>query len=450
VSNNLPSIPPYDFRPTTYVGLSAQQIIDLRKQYINPVVATYYQQPIMIVEGSMQYVFDETGKRYLDAFAGIATVNVGHCHPHVVQAIQEQSAKLQHATTLYLHPTIAEYSQMLVDKMPDDLSMVYLVNSGSEANDLAMLMARVYTENFDLIALRNGYHGMSGNSMGLTAQSTWKYSTPHHFGIHHAINADVYRGPWHNQESNAADKYADEVNNLIQYATSGKIAGFIAESIQGVGGVIVYPDGYLKKVCDYVHQADGLLIIDEVQTGFCRTGKTFWGFESQDVKPDIVTLAKGIGNGVPLAAVVTTPKIAQAFTQKMHFNTFAGNPVSCAAGKAVLEAIERDKLQQNCCLMGDYLLESLQNLQKKYEFIGDVRGSGLMIGVELVQNRQTKEPNSELAAQIHELSKDLGLLIGKGGLHRNVLRIKPPLCITREDADFIVQVLDFALNFYEI
>ncbi|NER22793.1 MAG: aminotransferase class III-fold pyridoxal phosphate-dependent enzyme [Symploca sp. SIO1C2] len=191
-------------------------------------------------------------------------------------------------------------------------------------------------------------------------------------------------------------------------------------------------------------------LIDEVQTGFCRTGKAFWGFESQDVKPDIVTLAKGIGNGVPLAAVVTTPKIAQAFTQKMHFNTFAGNPVSCAAGKAVLEAIERDKLQQNCCLIGDYLLESLQNLQKKYEFIGDVRGSGLMIGVDLVQNRQTKEPNSELAAQIHELSKDLGLLIGKGGLHRNVLRIKPPLCITREDADFIVQVLDFALNFYEI
>lgn len=443
---NLPLLPPYNYQPTPYVGLSKQQVIRLRKQYVNPVVATYYQQPIMIVEGSMQYVFDDTGKRYLDAFAGIATINVGHCHPHVVKAVQEQSAKLQHATTLYLHPTIAEYSKMLVDKMPHDLSVVYFVNSGSEANDLAMLMARVYTENFEMITLRNGYHGMSGNSMGLTSQSTWKYHTPHNFGIHHALNPDVYRGILNHQEGNLADQYANEVKNLIQYATSGKIAGFIAESIQGVGGTVVYPEGYLKKVSQYVHEADGLFIADEVQTGFCRTGKGFWGFELHDIKPDIITLAKGIGNGVPLAAVVTTPEIAQAFTQKIHFNTFAGNPVSCAAGKAVLETIERENIQQNCCLVGDYLLKNLQQLQDKYESIGDVRGSGLMIGVDLVKNRQTKEPDSELAAKIHERSKDLGLLIGKGGLHRNILRIKPPLCITNSDADFITQVLDFALS----
>ena len=442
---SMPSIPPYDYQPTPYVGLSKQQVIDLRKQSINPVVATYYQRPIMIVEGSMQYVFDETGKRYLDAFAGIATINVGHCHPHVVKAVQEQSAKLQHSTTLYLHPTIAEYSKMLVDKMPEHLSMVYFVNSGSEANDLAMLMARVYTENFDIITLRNGYHGMSGNTMGLTSQSTWKYQIPHNFGIHHALNADVYRGPWNKDDKNVADKYADDVKNLIQYATSGKIAAFIAESIQGVGGVVVYPDGYLKKVSDYVHEADGVFIVDEVQTGFCRTGKGFWGFELHDIKPDIVTLAKGIGNGVPLAAVVTTPEIAQAFTQKLHFNTFAGNPVSCAAGKAVLETIEKDQLQQNCSLRGEDLLKSLNNLKEKHEEIGDVRGSGLMIGVELVKNRETKEPDSEKTSQIHELSKDLGLLIGKGGLGRNVLRIKPPLCITKADVDFIIEVLDFTL-----
>lgn len=446
VPQDIPSIPLYNYQPTPYIGLSKQQVINLRKQYINPVVATYYQRPIMIVEGSMQYVFDETGKRYLDAFAGIATISVGHCHPYVVKAVQEQSEKLQHLTTLYLHPTIAEYSKMLVDKMPDNLSMVYFVNSGSEANDLAMLMARVYTENFDIITLRNGYHGMSIGSMALTSQSNWKYHIPSNFGIHHALNADVYRGHWKQDENNVADKYASEIKNLIQYATSGKIAGFIAESIQGVGGTIVYPDGYLKKVCDYVHEADGLFIIDEVQTGFCRTGKAFWGFELHDVKPDIVTLAKGIGNGVPLAAVVTTPEIAQAFTQKTHFNTFAGNPVACAAGKAVLETIERENIQQNCCLVGDYLLKSLQHLQEKHECIGDVRGSGLMIGVDLVKNRETKEPNSELASEIHELSKDLGLIIGKGGLHRNVLRIKPPLCITKADVDFIIQVLDYAFN----
>ena len=446
---DIPSIPPYNYQPTPYLGLPKEQVIKLRKQHINPVVGTYYQRPIMIVEGSMQYVFDETGKRYLDAFAGIATINVGHCHPHVVKAVQEQSAKLQHLTTLYLHPTIAEYSKMLVDKMPDNLSMVYLVNSGSEANDLAMLMARVYTENFDIITLRNGYHGMSGNTMGLTSQSSWKYSTPHNFGIHHALNADVYRGPWNNHENNVADKYADEIQNIIQYATPGKIAAFIAESIQGMGGVIVYPDGYLKKVSDYVHQAQGLLIIDEVQTGFCRTGQGFWGFELQNVKPDIVTLAKGIGNGVPLAAVVTTPEIAQAFTQKMHFNTFSGNPFSCAAGKAVLETIERENLQQNCCQVGDYLLKGLKNLQDKHESIGDVRGCGLMIGLDLVKNRETKEPNPEITSEIHEISKDLGLILGKGGLYRNILRIKPPLCITEADADFIVQVLDFALSSYK-
>lgn len=442
----IPSLPLYSYQPKPYNGLSLQEVAHLRQEYINPVVTTYYQEPIMIVEGSMQYVFDETGKRYLDAFAGIATISVGHCHPHVVEAVQEQSSKLQHSTTLYLHPTIAEYGKILVDKMPGNLSKVYFVNSGSEANDLAMLMARVYTQNFDIITLRNGYHGMTGNTMGLTSQNTWKYPIPHNFGIHHAINADPYRGPWSLQDENASAQYANDVKNLIEQATCGNIAAFIAESIQGVGGTVVYPDGYLKQVWDYVHQTNGLFIADEVQTGFCRTGQEFWGFELHGIQPDIVTLAKGIGNGVPLAAVVTTPEIAKAFTQKIHFNTFAGNPVSCAAGKAVLETIEREKIQANCNTVGSYLLKSLRQLQIKYESIGDVRGSGLMIGVDLVKNRETKEPDSQLASQVHELSKDLGLIIGKGGLYRNVLRIKPPLCISKEDANFIVEVLDYAFN----
>ncbi len=443
---HIPQIPFYDYRPEPYKGLSAQQVIELRTQYVNPVVAPYYQRPIMIVEGAMQYVFDETGRRYLDAFAGIATVNVGHCHPYVVNAVKAQSERLQHLTTLYLHPTIAEYSKMLADTMPGDLSMVYLVNSGSEANDLAMLMARVYTGNFDMITLRNGYHGMSGNAMGLTSQNSWKYPTPHGFGVHHALNPDLYRGPWGSDDAEVADKYANEINQLIQHATCGNIAGFIAEPIQGVGGAMVCPDGYLNKVSDYVHQSNGLVIIDEVQTGFCRTGKTFWGFQAHNITPDIVTLAKGIGNGVPLAAVVTRPEIAHAFTQKMHFNTFSGNPVACAAGKAVLETIQQDNLQRNCAMLGDLLLQGLRGLQNKNECIGDVRGSGLMIGLDLVKNRNTKEPNPELASKIHEQAKELGLLIGKGGLHRNVLRIKPPLCITNADVEFIIQVLDYVFD----
>ncbi|WP_048323494.1 aspartate aminotransferase family protein, partial [Crocosphaera watsonii] len=276
--------------------------------------------------------------------------------------------------------------------------------------------------------------------------NTWKYPIPHNFGIHHAVNADPYRGPWSYQDDNIADKYANDVKNLIEQATCGNIAAFIAESIQGVGGTVVYPDGYLKKVWDYVHQANGLFIADEVQTGFCRTGQGFWGFEQHGIIPDIVTLAKGIGNGVPLAAVVTTADIAQAFTQKIHFNTFGGNPVSCAAGKAVLETIERDNLQENCATVGNHLLEGLRGLQAKYECIGDVRGSGLMIGVDLVKNRETKEPHSQLTSEVHELSKDLGLIIGKGGLYRNVLRIKPPLCISKEDVNFLVDVLDYVFQ----
>ncbi len=236
------------------------------------------------------------------------------------------------------------------------------------------------------------------------------------------------------------------MKNLIQYATSGKIAGFIAESIQGVGGTVVYPAGYLRQVYDYVRAAGGVSIADEVQTGFCRTGEHFWGFEAHGVTPDIVTLAKGIGNGFPLAAVVTTPEIAQAFTHKSHFNTFAGGPVACAAGQAVLEVLELENLQDNCDRVGSYLLDRLRQLQQHHESIGDVRGSGLMIGVELVKDRELKTPDPQLTAQVHELAKDLGLLIGKGGLHRNVLRIKPPLCISMADANFIVEVLDIALH----
>lgn len=441
-----PSLPVYDHQPVSYTGPSVQDVLDLKAQHVNPAIGPYYKQPIMLVEGSMQYVFDETGRRYLDGFAGIATVNVGHSHPHVVEAIQKQVAKLQHVTTLYLHPAIAEYSRSLVETLPASLSKVYLVNSGSEANNLAMLMARVYTERFDVITLRNGYHGMSGTSMGLTSQNFWKFNTPHGFGIHHALNPDLYRGPWQYGDETAALNYSNDVKNLIQYATSGKVAGLIAESIQGVGGTVVYPEGYLQQVYDHIQAAGGVFIADEIQTGFCRTGKAFWGFENHGIEPDIVTLAKGIGNGFPMAAVVTTAEIAQAFTQKSHFNTFAGSPVACAAGQAVLDVLDQENLLDNCDRVGTYLLEQLRQLQSHYECIGDVRGSGLMIGVELVKERNAKEPDSQLTNQVHEQAKDMGLLIGKGGIYRNVLRIKPPLCLSEADADFIVQVLKEAFK----
>ena len=300
----------------------------------------------------MQYVWDDQGKRYLDGLGGIVTVSVGHCHPHVVAAANQQNETLQHSTTIYLHPNIGAYAEKLAAKMPGDLKVCYFVNSGSEANDLALLMARAYTGNYDVIALRNAYHGGNASGMALTAHSTWKYNVPHSFGVHHAIAPDPYRGPYGYDDADAGRKYADDVKTLIDYATPGKVAAFIAESIQGVGGCVVFPHGYLKHAYEHVRAAGGVCIADEVQTGFGRTGTHFWGFETQGVIPDIVTMAKGIGNGCPLAAVVTTPKIAQSLLGKVHFNTFGGNPVVTAMGQAVLEVIEREELQANSLKLG--------------------------------------------------------------------------------------------------
>ena len=442
---NTPQLPPFDHPPQPYTGPSAEEVLALRKEFLSPAIFAFYKRPIMIVEGKQQYLFDEKGRRYLDAFAGIVTVSVGHCHPHVMAAVNAQNALLQHTTTIYLHPNIALYSQALAAKMPGDLKVCYFVNSGSEANDLAMLIARAYTGNYDLLALRNAYHGGNSSGMALTAHSTWKFNVPHAFGVHHALAPDPYRGAFAG-DPDAATKYADDVKSVIDYATSGKVAGFFAESIQGVGGAIVFPDGYLQQAYAHVRAAGGLCIADEVQAGFGRTGTHYWGFETQGVIPDIVTMAKGIGNGVPLAAVVTTPQIAQALATRIHFNTFGGNPVVCAQGKAVLEVIDREGLQANSLEVGGYLAAGFRRLSEKHHIIGDVRGKGLMLGVDLVKDRTTKTPAKEETLHVFETAKDLGLLIGKGGYHGNVLRIKPPMCFTKADADFTLEVIDVCLS----
>src|SRR5438309_8352262 len=399
-----PVLPHIDYQPKPYAGPPADEILRLRKQFLNPGIFLYYKEPIMLVEGKMQYVWDETGRRYLDARGGIVTISVGHCHPHVVAAANRQNEILQHSTTIYLHPNIAEFAQKLASKMPGELKVCYFVNSGSEANDLALLMARVYSGNYDVIALRNSYHGGNASGMGMTAHSTWKFNVPHSFGVHHAAVPDPYRGPHGANDPDAGKKYAADVKQLIDFATPGVVAGFIAESIQGVGGVVVFPEGYLKHVYDHVRGAGGVCIADEVQAGFGRTGTHFWGFETQGIIPDIVTMAKGIGNGCPLAAVVTTPKIAATVAQRTHFNTFGGNPVVCAQGRAVLEIIDREKLQENSLKIGNQILAGLNKLKEKHNIIGDVRGKGLMLGIELVKDRKSKEPARGECAQILELS----------------------------------------------
>ncbi len=441
-----PVLPHFDYQPKPYAGPSADEVLRLRKQFLNPGIFLYYKKPLMLVEGKMQYVWDENGKRYLDALGGIVTISVGHCHPYVFDLARKQNETLQHSTTIYLHPNIARYAEKLASKMPGDLKVCYFVNSGSEANDLALLMARAYTGNYDVIALRNAYHGGNAVTMGLTAHRTWKFNVPHSFGVHHAIVPDPYRGLWGRDDVDAGKKYAADVKNLVDFATSGQIAAFIAESIQGVGGCVVLPDGYLKHVYEHVRAAGGLCIADEVQAGFGRTGTHYWGFETQDVIPDIVTMAKGIGNGCPLGAVVTTPKIAATLAQRTHFNTFGGNPVVCAQGMAVLEVIEREKLQENALKIGNRILAGLNQFKEKHKLIGDVRGKGLMLGIELVKDRQSKEPAKEECAQILETCKEMGLLLGKGGLWGQTIRFSPPMCVNEKDADFLLEVLDRAFS----
>src|ERR1041385_304565 len=377
---NKPVLPICNYSARKYTGPSAEEVLALRKQFLNPGLFLYYKKPIMLVEGRMQYVWDDTGKRYLDGLGGIVTISVGHCHPHVVDAARRQNETLQHSTTIYLHPNIAEFAEKLASKFPGDLKVCYFVNSGSEANDLALLMARAYTGNYDVISLRNAYHGGNVSGMGLTAHSTWKFNVPHSFGVHHALVPDPYRGAFGRNDPEAGKKYAADVKQLIDFATPGQVAGFIAESIQGVGGVVVFPEGYLKHAYEHVRAAGGVCIADEVQAGFGRTGTHFWGFETQGVIPDIVTMAKGIGNGCPLAAVVTTPEIAKVLAQKIHFNTFGGNPGVSAIGKAVLEVIDKEKLQANSLELGNYILAGLDQLKGKHKIIGDVRGKGLMLG----------------------------------------------------------------------
>jgi alanine-glyoxylate transaminase / (R)-3-amino-2-methylpropionate-pyruvate transaminase len=441
-----PAMPPTDHTPRPYDGPSKQEVLELRRQHCHPSTFLYYREPLMLVEGFMQYLYDETGRRYLDMFAGIVTVSCGHSHPKFVARIKAQLEAIQHTTTIYLHPNFPLLAKRLAGKMPPGLDVTYFVNSGSEANDLAVLMARAYTGNTDVIGVRNGYHGGSTSTMALTSHHTWKFPQQLNLGVHHAVNPDPYRSPFTGTPEEVARSSAEDIRDLIRYSTPGRIAAFIAEPIQGVGGTTLGAPNYLREAYAVAREHGGLCIADEVQTGFGRTGEHYWGFERSGVVPDIVTMAKGIGNGWPLAAVTTRREIAEAMTQRIHFNTFGGNPVSMAAGLAVLDIIDEEGLQQNARLVGGRLKAGLQELQARHRLIGDVRGIGLMLGCELVRDRETKEPAVQETLAVWEAMREMGVLVGKGGLFGNTLRIKPPMCITAADVDFTVEVMDLALR----
>lgn len=439
-------LPHTDHLPRPYEGPPRDELIAMRKQYTNPAVYTIYKEPLLIVEGHMQYLYDETGKRYLDLLAGIVTVSVGHCHPKFVERVTKQVGTLQHATTIYLHPNFPMLAKKLASKMPPGLDVTYFTNTGSEANDLAIQMARLYTGNHDVIALRNAYHGGSPSAMGLTSHSTWKYPIGGDGHVHHAINPDPYRSPFKGTPEEIASMSAADIRDLIRFSTPGQVAAFLAEPMQGVGGVTYGAPNYLKEAYAIIREFGGLCIADEVQTGFGRTGDHYWGFQNWDVVPDFVTMAKGLGNGVPIGAVTTRMEIAKSLTQRIHFNTYANNPVSMAAGLAVLDIIEEDGLQQNCRVLGARLKSGLEKLQASHSLIGDVRGKGLMLGLELVTDRATKAPAKQQTVDLLEALREMSVLVGKGGLDGNVLRIKPPMCITADDVDYALEAVDVALG----
>jgi alanine-glyoxylate transaminase/(R)-3-amino-2-methylpropionate-pyruvate transaminase len=440
------TLPPVNHIPRPYLGPSRDELIAMRKQFTNPAIFHLYREPLLIVEGFMQYLYDETGRRYLDLFAGIVTVSVGHCHPKVVERVTTQVETLMHSTTIYLHPNFPMLAKKLASKMPPGLDVTYFVNSGSEANDLAVTMARLYTGHTDVIALRNGYHGGSPSAMGLTSHSTWKYPVGGDGHVHHVVNPDPYRNPFAGTPEEIATQSVADIREIIRYSTPGKVAAFLAEPIQGVGGATHGARNYLKEAYAVVREYGGLCVADEVQTGFGRTGEHYWGFQNFDVVPDFVTMAKGIGNGAPLAAVTTRMEVAKTLAQRIHFNTYGGNPVSMAAGLAVLDVIDEEGLQENSRILGARLKSGLQKLQRTHALIGDVRGMGLMLGVELVKDRGRKTPAKEETLDVLEAAREMGVLIGKGGLDGNVLRIKPPMCITAADVDYAIDVLDEALS----
>jgi len=423
----------------------SDEVVRKHKEYLWPAVTNYYAKPLVTDRASMQWVWDLEGKKYLDFFGGILTIQVGHCNPKVTSKIKAQVERLQHTSTLYPNEAIVALAEKVAEITPGALQKSFFTNSGTEANEAALLLARMATGSYDVVALRHAYSGGSQLAKAVTAQAPWRKAGVISVGIAHAINPYCYRCPLGLKYPDCGVACANDVENLIQTGTSGHIAAFIAEPIQGVGGFITPPPEYFKIVFKIVKKYGGLFIADEVQTGFGRTGKKWFGIEQWEVTPDIITCAKGMANGSPVGATVTTTELADSF-QGLTISTFGGNPVTSVAARATIEVIEEERLLENCDMVGRYFRGKLEELQQKHPLIGDVRGMGLMQGLELVKDRQTKEPAAEATVQLMERARENGLLIGKGGLYGNVIRMSPMLNISKADVDEAVRMLDKSLG----
>jgi 4-aminobutyrate aminotransferase-like enzyme len=419
--------------------MNKQDIIDKQKKFLFSCIANYYDEPLVVDHAKGTSVYDSEGKEYLDFFGGIVTISVGHCNEKVTGAIQKQSAKLQHISTLYPNEPHVLLAEKLAQITPGKLQKSFFTNSGTEANETAVLLAELHTQCQDVIALRHGYSGRTHLAMSLTAHAAWRLTPASTPGIHHIPNAYCYRCPFGLTYPSCDLKCAKDLEEAIQTVTPGRLAAFVAEPIQGFGGFITPPKEYFSEIIAIVRKYGGLFICDEVQTAWGRTGGKMFGIEHWGVEPDIMTFAKGMANGTPIGATIATAEIADSM-KGMSISTFGGNPVTSAAALATIEVVEEENLVENARVMGERLRNGLDALKKKYPVIGDVRGMGLMQGLELVG--ENKKPAPEATRRLFEATKANGLLIGKGGLMGNVVRITPPLNVTADQIDQALKMLD--------
>ena len=417
------------------------QMLERRKKLLGPAYRLFYDEPLHLVKGEGVWLFDVGGRRYLDMYNNVP--HVGHCHPRVVAALSRQIETLN-THTRYLHDNVLDYAERLTGKLPSALDTVMFTCTGTEANELALRIARTVTGGTGIIVVDYAYHGNSHAISQISPADLPVESIPEFVVTVPA--PDIYRGEY--TDSAAADRYAAHVADAIDVLRGRgiRLAAFVADTIISSSGVVEPPPGYLREVAEIIRGAGGVFVADEVQPGFGRTGRHFWGFEADDLVPDIVTMGKPMGNGHPLAATVARSSIVSGFAEHTHyFNTFGGNPVSCAAGLAVLDVLEEENLQQNASAVGEYLKAGIMKLAQAHELIGDVRGHGLFLGVELVEDRKTKVPATVSTARVVNELRERGVLTGSIGPNANILKLRPPMVFSKSDADFFLHSLDVTL-----
>ncbi len=426
-------------------GASQSETVSKHKEFLFPAVAMYYQEPVALVRGEGEHVWDDAGNRYLDCFGGVLTVSVGHNNPKVTEAIIEQVKAIQHTSTLYANKPQSDLAEKLYQITPGRLKKSFFTNSGTEADDTAIHAAKTYTGRHEIVVLRHSYAGRSATALSTMGHSTWRPLPAQIPGIVHARAPYCYRCPFKLTYPECGLACANDIEELIMTTTTGEIAAFMAETVLGVGGFIVPPPGYFERAVEIARNHGGLFISDEVQTAWGRTGDKWFAIEHWDVVPDIITSAKGMGNGVPIGMTTATPEVADSYPG-LTFSTFGGNPVSMAAALAVIKVIEDEDLKKNAAVVGAHFRTRLEELKDKYPVIGDVRGLGLMQGMELVKDRETKEPDPQSVLKVFEETKRRGVLIGKGGLYGNVIRTGLMLNTTKDTVDELIEALDGAFS----